>query len=263
MGAKFIETDQDDGVFTLRIQRTERRNALHGPLWDEIRATAEAIAGEAPRAVLLTGAGGHFSAGMDLKPDNPILNELMAGLQEDDEARLRALIEGLKASLEAVRNLPCPVVAAIEGACTGGGLELALACDIRVAAEDAFFSLPETQLGLMPDVGGTIRIKSLIGAARAAHFILSGERVDAETAAHWGLVQAVTPKGGAEDAARAMIATLQRSAPRASHEVLRLLRNPAASLADETDAGVRVLQGKEVFEGVAAFLEKRAPKWRS
>ncbi|MEQ8273959.1 MAG: enoyl-CoA hydratase/isomerase family protein [Deltaproteobacteria bacterium] len=256
-----LNVERDGDVVTLTIDRPERRNALHGPLWSALKEAADALYAEPPRAVILTGVGEHFCAGMDLKMDNPLIARLAPAVAEKDEAALRALIVELKGVVDAIANIPAPVVAAIEGACAGGGLELALACDLRVAARGAFFSLPETHLGMVPDVGGTVRATRLVGAGRATELILSGRRLDVDEAERWGLVNRVVDAGGALAQAQALVKELCGAGPACARSILEVLRANAPTFEQETEAGVRALTSGEVMEGAMAFAEKRPPKW--
>ncbi len=262
-----LEVTQHDGWVELAIDRPARRNALDGPLWDALAAEGERLHGlEGLRAVILTGAGGHFCAGMDLTPSNAVFQEIVPLVGAGDQEGLIAVIERLKRSFSVFTTLPVPVVAAIEGACAGGGLELALAADLRIASESAFFSLPETLFGMVPDVGGTTRLSKLVGSARAAELILTGSRIDAATADRWGLVNRVVPEGGALDAARQLVQRIHHAAPKATAEALAALRG-VTGLHDETRfhmetrAGARALTSGEVAEGIASFSEKRRPSW--
>lgn len=261
-----LSVTREGPITVVTITRQAKRNALHGPLWTGLRAAAERIAADPPRAVILTGAGGHFCAGMDLSFENPLLQELMPLLSEKDEAGLYALIRKLKAVPDAFASMPVPVIAAIEGACAGGGLEMALACDLRVAAAESFFSLPETRVGMMPDVGGTVRTTRLIGKARAAELILTGRRITAEEALSWGLVNRLCPKGQALDVARQMALEIAENGPQATAAALSVLRATtqeadAAAFEAETRGGVRALLSGEYLEGVQAFAMKRKPSW--
>jgi enoyl-CoA hydratase/carnithine racemase len=257
-----LQVSRDDDVVTLTIDRTERRNALHGPLWTALKEAADALYDAPPRAVIVRGEGGHFSAGMDLKMDNPLIARLAPAVGAKDQDACRALIHELKAVVDALANVPAPVIAAIEGACAGGGLEVALACDLRVAAKSSFFSLPETHIGMVPDVGGTIRLSRLIGPGRATDLILSGRRISADDAERWGLVNRLCEDGDAYDAAKALVEELRAAGPNCTREILGVLRRvPNASFEDETEAGVRALTSGEAIEGAMAFVEKRDPKW--
>ncbi len=262
-----LEVVREDGLAILTIRREEKRNALHGPLWRLLKETAVALANDPPRAVILTGAGGHFSSGMDLGLDNDLLETWLPALQAKDEATLTDIIVGLKAVPAALARIPCPVIAAIEGACAGGGLEIALACDLRVAGAEAFFSLPETSLGMIPDVGGTVRAARLLGRARASELVLTGRRISTAEAEAWGIVSRVVEKGGALACARQLADAISKNGPEATRAVLDVLRR-AQGLSDEeafvleTTAGVRALLSGECIEGIRAFLEKRPAAWR-
>lgn len=266
MASEHLSVDHDDGVVTITVDRPARRNALHGPLWDGLRDAATALASDPPRVVILHGAGEHFCAGMDLRPDNPLVSDLAPAIAMKDPDACRAVIERLKASMNAIASLPCPVVAAIEGSCLGGGLELALTADLRVAGESARFSMPETRWGLVPDVGGTVRLTRLVGRGRSADLILTGRTIDAREALAWGLVSQVVPDGSTLERARELAASIIKGAPLATREALAVLRqvdalDDAAAFEAETQAGVTTLIGQEAMEGLAAFATKQAPRW--
>ncbi len=257
-----LRVERDGDVVTLTIDRPERRNALDGPLWSALKEAADQVAADPPRAVIVTGSAGHFCAGMDLKMDNPLVARLVPAVTAKDEDALRALIVELKGVVDAIASIPAPVVAAVEGACAGGGLEVALACDMRIAGDGSFFSLPETHIGMVPDVGGTVRVSRLVGAGRATELILSGRRLDATEAKEWGLVNRVVPAGTALESARAFVQELRAAGPACTRHILEVLRQvPAPTFAQETEAGVRALTSGEAVEGAMAFVEKRPPKW--
>jgi enoyl-CoA hydratase len=266
LAANTLEIAHEGEIAILTIHREERRNALDEPTWKAVHRAAESLAATTLRAVIITGAGDHFSAGMDLSPGNPLIMRLFPALQERDEGAIRALIHELKEITAAIARIPCPVIAAIEGACVGGGMEIALACDVRIAAEGAFLSLPEPRLGMAPDLGATVRAVRLLGRARASELILTGRRVGAEEARAWGLVNRVCPKGRALLEARAFARETFESGPATSREVLHVLRqtdqlDDATAFEMETEAGVRALLSGECMEGVQAFIDKRAPRW--
>lgn len=206
------------------------------------------------RAVIVTGAGGRaFSAGSDIG--------------EFPEVAQRVIQDKLwaeNAAFGALQALPCAVIAAIDGAAFGSGLELALCCDLRVSGAGATFGLPELGLGVIPGSGGTQRLTRVIGAARAKEMILLGEAVDAATAERIGLVHRVVETGGALDAARALGARIARLAPLAVGEAKRLVdlstQVPLGQgLAAEMQASERVFRSADLMEGVKAFFEKRPP----
>lgn len=261
-----IQLSWDGRVAILTIDRPQRRNALHGPLWSALRDSLRGLAEESPRVVILQGAAGHFCAGMDLRPDNPLLGRVAEAVRRGDEAAVRAIIVDLKQTMAAVRRIQAPVIAAIEGACVGGGLELALACDLRVAAEDAILSLPEVRYGMVADVGGVSRLTRLVGRARATDLALTGRRLDAQTALAWGLVDRAVPPGQAFPTARALATEIQRGSPAAVRGTLLVIRTAAELdetdlLLRETEAGATAVCSGEVMEGVASFASGQAPSW--
>ncbi len=261
-----VELTRRGILAVLTFDRPKSRNALNGPMWTALGTVGQALADDPPRALIIQGAGGHFSSGMDLSPTNPLLQELLPAIGERDVPATRALIGRLKANVHALTLLPFPVIAAIEGACAGGALEVALACDMRVAATSASFSLPETHVGMIPDVGGTVRLTRLVGHARATELVLSGRRLDSATAESWGLINRVVEDGEAFEAAVELAMACCRAAPGSTRAVLPVLReSPGLTDVDafeaETMAGIAALHGGEVMEGTMAFMQKRAPSW--
>nr|WP_298992752.1 enoyl-CoA hydratase/isomerase family protein [uncultured Pseudokineococcus sp.] len=193
---------RDDGVAVLRLRRPPV-NALDAAAQDLVAALArEADAREDVRAVVVTG-GAVFGAGADV-------HEMAAMTGEEMAVRAPAL----QAFTDAVAAVRVPVVAAVEGAALGGGLELALACDVRVCAKDARLGLPEVGLGVLPGAGGTQRLARLVGPSRAKDLLWSGAPVGAEEALRLGLVDEVVPPGEALDAALARAARYAAAGPR-------------------------------------------------
>ncbi|MFZ5478399.1 MAG: enoyl-CoA hydratase/isomerase family protein [Myxococcota bacterium] len=259
-----VTLTESDGVALLTIDRPERRNALDIELWRALRQAASRT--EDARAVVITGAAGHFCAGMDLAPDNPIIQKIAPAIFDGHEGPARDLLAELKACVQAIADLPVPTFAAIEGACVGGGLEVALACDVRIAARDASIGLPEVRIGMIPDVGGCARLTRLVGPGRAADLITTGRRVDGEEAFRLGVVERVVDPGRALAVAREAAAQVCANGPMAVRLALHAVRQAAdlglaEALAVETRAGVMALTSGEPKEGVAAFLEKRPPRW--
>jgi enoyl-CoA hydratase/3-hydroxyacyl-CoA dehydrogenase len=222
-------------------------NVLGAEVLASLAAELAAI-DDGTRVVVLRGRGGRaFSAGGDI-----------GSFQEGGPGQASA-IQGVANLIEAT---PVPVVAAIDGYCLGGGLELALACDIRIAHTNTQFGFPEVGLGLIPGGGGTQRAPRLIGPGRARWLLLSGERISAARALEWGLVELVTDdvEAGAAQAA----GTLAAQSPHALRELKILLHETRAERSDEREleSFARCLASDEGQEGIAAFLEKRAPAWR-
>jgi enoyl-CoA hydratase/carnithine racemase len=215
----------------------------------DVIATLQAELGrldEETRVVVLRGRGERaFSAGADI-----------AGFGKDDGPP-----SGIQQAADLIESVPVAVVAAIHGYCLGGGLELALACDIRIAHTDAQLGFPEVRLGLLPGGGGTQRAPRLIGPGRAAWLIMSGERISAGKAEDWGLVEMLVDdlEAGIEQVA----GTLAAQSPHALREIKQLLRATRDERSDEAEveAFARCFGSEDGQEGVAAFFEKREPRW--
>jgi len=220
-----------------------------------LRATFEALARDAAiRAAVVTGRGRAFTAGMDVR--------VLHGL---DAASARALITELCAAIDAVHRAPFPVLAAVHGACLGAGFELALACDLRVAAANASFGLPEVRVGV-PSVIQAALLPPLIGPGRAAEMLLLGTPVDATRALGWGLVNRVVEPGALAAAVDETLAMLLACAPGAVRaQKALMIRWRETDLPSAVRAGIDAFPacyaGDEPREGAAAFLEKRAPRF--
>jgi len=210
------------------------------------------------RVVILAGTGDRaFCAGSDVKEFPSLAGRVAEGKLVNENAMYDRLAE-----------LPVPTIAAIEGNALGGGLELALCCDLRVAASTALLGLPEVRLGVMPGSGGTQRLPRLIGLARSKELILLGEIIDAETALSFGLVNRVVTQGEAESVARELAETLASRGPVAVREAKAVLNTTldgslAEGQADELTASERVFSSEDMLEGAAAFVEKRPPRFRN
>ena len=231
---------------------------------ESLRALPLLLAGLAQQpqlqALVITGAGQKFfSAGAELR------------LFADGDTQLAAqMVEAFGAAFAALADFRALTVAAINGYAMGGGLECALACDLRVAERQAELALPEASVGLLPCAGGTQYLSWLVGEAWAKRLILCGERLDAERALQIGLLQQVTDPGGALDAALQLAQKVTRQSPQAVAACKRLIHGARqqllpAQLAAERDAFVALFgsgeEGTNQREGVQAFLQKRRPQW--
>src|SRR6478752_5496098 len=209
-----LRTDTTDGVLTVTLARPERRNAIDGELAAALRETFEAAADDASvRAVILTGEGRAFSAGGDL-----------SRFERDwDPREFRHDSHRLTSLITLLERLEKPTVAAINGAVTGAGTQLALVCDVRLAASSARFIYREGRLGIIPSHGGVTRLVKLIGLARARDVLLGGEELSAEQAYDVGLVTEVVADDALLDAARARVALMLERSPQAYAAAKRLL----------------------------------------
>jgi len=257
---QYVSTERDGPVAVVTIDHPPV-NALSAPLLDELEAEIDALDGDDEiRAIVLRGAGDRaFVAGADIS-EFPSLREAAREAQERGSARG---IQKLGARMDAARK---PFVAAIHGFCLGGGLELAMCCDIRVASEDAQLGQPEIKLGLIPGGGGTQRLPRLVGIGRALLLNLTGDFIDARTASEWGLVEKVVPREELLDTALGIARAIAERSP-VSVGVLRELARTTRDLPleeglrREADGFRRCLESEDGAEGVAAFLEKRQPSF--
>jgi enoyl-CoA hydratase/carnithine racemase len=244
-----------DGVATLTLSRPERLNALGAQLVEELRAALDALeAGGAARALIITGAGERaFCTGADLKERAAM----------DGPARWghnRALND----CINQLARMQFPTIAALNGMVLGGGLELALACDLRLAAEHAILGLPEVGLGVIPGAGGTQRLPRLIGPARAKELIFTARRITADTALAWGLVSQVTIAADLLQAATELAAEIARRSPLAlAHAKAAIDVGLESSLEQglryETAAIRAALDSEDYRIGLAAFAAKEEP----
>jgi len=231
-----------------------RRNALGVAVLRELAGLqARAAADRGLRVVIVTGAGDKaFSAGADLKERATM-----------DEAAVAGFHQAIRAAFDGFEALPQPVIAAINGVALGGGLELALACDLRIASEAAQLALPEVGLGIIPGAGGTQRLPRVIGVARAKELILTGRRIGAAEALAMGLVGQVVPSPGLAEAALALAERVARNAPISLRQAKRAVDGGLAlPLREALDLENRLYQAciptADRREALQAFAEKRA-----
>jgi methylglutaconyl-CoA hydratase len=254
-----IEVEQRGAVVVWTIDRESRMNSLSRTLLLAFGKLArEAATNESIKAIVVTGRGDKaFCAGADLKERQ--------GMTDND---IRVQVALYRSELGPLDHSHKPVVAALNGVAFGGGLELALVCDMRVAAEHAMLGLPETTLGIIPGAGGTQRLPRIVGEARAKEMILLGRRLTAAEAFAWGLVNRVTPKGtSVVDDTIAFIEPIANGAPIAQAAALEAIDR---SFDVPLDLGLelekvsydKVLVSEDRREALAAFAEKRKPVFK-
>jgi enoyl-CoA hydratase len=244
----------EDRIATLTVNRPEVRNALDASTVAEFHHALEAVRAAEATVLILTGAGDKaFVAGADI-------GSIRARGREDALCSINSRLMSAVEAHEAV------VIAAVNGVALGGGCELCLAADLRIAADHAVFGQPEPAIGIIPGAGATQRLPRFVGLGRAKELILTGARWDAQTALAYGLVNEVVPKAQLMEAARAMAARIQALGPlaiRLSKMALNLSAQLplAAGLVYESTAQAITFESKDKMEGTGAFLEKRKPRF--
>lgn len=255
--ASLIRTDEG-GVCTLRLARPDARNALNLSLLQSLKAELEAIAQSSKlRVLVITGEGDKaFCAGADLKERRSM-----------DLEQTRTFVSLISAVFRQIEALEIPSIAVMNGVAFGGGLELALACDFRVAIKSAKMGLTECALGIIPGAGGTQRLPRLVGLSRAKELILSAQVIDAEEALSIGLVDAVANDASqlhreAQRRAEALLRCAPLSVKAAKQAIMQGLEQPLdKGLAIEHDAYERIIESEDRKEGLRAFAEKRTPQF--
>jgi enoyl-CoA hydratase len=251
--ADVVFSTVEDGVAVLTINRPEARNAINGAVARSLAAQADEMDARTDVSVIiLTGAGGYFSSGMDLK------GFLTGDLPNVPGRGFGGLVE---------RPPVKPVIAAVEGYALAGGFELVLSCDLIVASEEARFGLPEVSRGLVAAAGGLLRLPRRIPYHLAMEIALTGARVPAGRLDAAGLINRLVPAGEALAQARTLAGEIGRNAPLALAATKRIMADsadwPMAEAFDRQDDIVRpVFTSADAMEGAAAFAEKRAPVWR-
>jgi enoyl-CoA hydratase/carnithine racemase len=255
---ELVGLKHDGGGVEIVVLRHPPVNALSTALLAELDNRFSEIESESDgRSVILTGDGQYFSAGADLKE--------VASLGVDDAPKIVARGQALFSRIE---NFRLPVIAAINGLALGGGLELALSCDLRIAGDSAKLGAPETVYGLMPAYGGTQRLPRLIGAAKAKELIFTGSMISAADALKFGLVNKTVPAGQELRAARDLAHTIAQRAPKAVAAAKRAIREGtegtlAEGLSLEGELFRReVLPSEDLAEGLASFIERRPAKFK-
>ena len=259
---------EKESIAFIEINRPDKKNAFNSKCWQLFDEYFEKLRSNCKiRALVVTGRPEDiFSAGFDVTPTDPFIGDVLQALENGDKSKLVAGFAYIQNIISKLSHLPFPTVAAINGLCYGGGVELATACDIRVIKEGAVMCLPETRLGLIPDIGGTVRLAKLIGPARAKDLIFTGRRILPEEALELGLVNHIFPREEFQSHAIEYVKTIIANSPsslRAAKEIIdeTLTMNENEALASEREKAAENILSRQCIEGIGAFLEKRAPKW--
>ena len=250
-----------EGIATLVMNRPDRLNALNNELAVALNEALGRLAeDESVRVVVITGAGRAFCAGGDL---GMIGKGRQSGATQELEPLLRS---GMQAVLK-MRVMPQPVIAAVNGAAAGAGMNVALAADIRIAAEEATFGQNFAKVGLFPDFGGTYFLPQLVGPSKAAELFYTGDMIDAKTALSLGIVNRVVPAMRLEAEVKALAEKITQGPPVAIRAVKKTLfgsekKKLAEALEHEVQEQIRCYLSEDCSEGIRAFFEKRAPRFQ-
>jgi len=251
-----VKVEREDGVDVLTIDRQEKLNALDRQVVEEIGQALLELEAERPRAIVVTGAGERaFIAGADIR-----------AMSVMDPIEAKQFSEIGHAAMALLDRSLVPTIAAVNGFALGGGCEVAIACDVRIAAVNATFGFPEVGLGILPGMGGTQRLPRLIGPALAKELIFTGRRIGAEEAREIGLVNRVVGQGEALDAAMGLAAEISANGPLAVRHA-KAAANRAldvdlvSGLEYEADQFALLFATQDAREGMNAFGEKRKPKF--
>jgi len=253
-----IEIEDRGPVRHLVLNRPEKRNALGREIIEELgEAVAAAEAEDDVRVVVLRGNGPMFSSGMDLSD--------LKNLSEDS-SRLREFRQPILEVWNRLEEMPKPTIAQIHGACIGGAVELALACDLRTMADDAVAAILETKIGLIPDVGGCSRLPAVVGVGRAKELIMTGRFMDGKEAHAIGFANRIAPAAELDATTQALCDELVAAAPQAVGMAKRVIDRAAKpalaeTLDDEVEAQAILVASDDFAEGTRAFTEKRQPEF--
>jgi 2-(1,2-epoxy-1,2-dihydrophenyl)acetyl-CoA isomerase len=260
MSYESIIFSSTDGVARITLNRPERLNSFTASMHAELRDALSKVASDgSARVLLLTGAGRGFCAGQDLSDRAVAPGSAAVDLGESIEKNYRPLVLGL-------RHLPMPVVCAVNGVAAGAGANIALACDIVIAAKSASFIQAFTKIGLVPDSGGTYFLPRLLGTARAVGLAMLGDKLSAEQAAEWGLIWKCVEDAELGNTVDALLAQLAQAPTRGLAAIKRALYassgNTLESALDlERDLQRELGTSADYREGVDAFLNKRPPRF--
>jgi len=257
--SSLVETEDRGPVRHVVLNRADKRNAFNADLVLAVGEALRAAAGdEEVHCVVVRGHGPMFSSGMDVG--------MLSELAESDGAQLRPFRRACLEAWNQAEEMTKPVVCVVHGACIGGAMELALACDLRVMAADAIIGMPETRIGLIPDVGGSSRLPAVVGLGRAKELVMTGKLIGAQEAERIGLVNRVAPPEELDAAVDALVGELLACAPVAvglAKRVMDASARPALSTTLELEVALQEVcaRSADFGEGAAAVKERRQPEF--
>ncbi|MBK8903794.1 MAG: enoyl-CoA hydratase/isomerase family protein [Anaerolineaceae bacterium] len=260
--SELVLTQQRDTIFEIILNRPDKRNAMNAALVEALD-TAVQTANRTPgiRTVIIRGEGKVFSAGIDVSS----LLGLAQTYGSHWQQRMRSITDDFQAVHTRLERLEVPTIALLHGYCLGLAMELALACDIRIAAEGTQMGLPETRLGIIPDVGGTTRLTRLVGPARAKELIFTGRHFDMDYAERWGIVNYVVPEDQLMTKAEELAGEINQAAPLAvgmAKRVIDGLSDIDRGLMLEGWAQSQLMSSEDFLEGAQSFMMKRPPQFK-
>ncbi len=260
-GFENVMVRRDGGVATITLNRPDKLNAFAGQMRQEVAEAVRQVADDDDvRVLVVTGAGRAFCAGADIG----YMRDL---LEQEDWENAAGLVEAGRAVVTTIRSVPKPVIASVNGPAAGGGANLALACDVRIASDRASIGQTFNRIGLHPDWGGAYFLPRLVGASKALELIFAAEMIEAQEAHRLGLFNRVVPHERLAAETEAYAKTLAAKAPIALALAKRAVyesgdRSLAEMLEMELEHQLRCFKSRDAKEGLQAFLEKRAPSFR-
>jgi enoyl-CoA hydratase/carnithine racemase len=263
----YLTGGKKDSIYTITLNRPDKRNAINKEILMGICEQAEGqVADPEIRAIIIRGEGKVFSAGVDFNSlgaeVGPFLGDAGAG-----GASLRALIYQYQQYLNRLEAVEIPVICAMHGRVLGLGVELALACDIRLMSADCVWAMPEAKMGLIADLGGTTRLARTLGPARAMEVLMTANEYTAQQALDWGLISYLHPQQDLLAAAEKMARDITAAAPLAAGAFKKIIkRGDGVDLMTQLDMEVNLqsmlLRTEDCQEGIQALIEKRAAQWK-
>jgi len=274
LGGNMAENDapliyrEEKEIAFIEINRPKKKNAINFECWKLFDSYFDDLkSSQGIRALVITGHPADiFSAGVDVTPSDKFITDMFQALQNQDKVNLVDGFAHIQGVLTKLARLTFPTIAAINGICYSGASELALACDLRVAKEGAVICFQETRLGLIPDLGGTVRLAKLVRPGCAKDLIYSARKIGAEEAKQLGLINHIFPKDNFRSRVTEYVESITTNGPMALQVVKEIIDSTISmdedqALAFEREkAASNVLSG-QCIEGITAFLGKRSPKW--
>ena len=259
---ELVKTNHRDTIFEIILNRPEKRNALNMEIYEDFN-TAVTLAYKTPgiRAILIRGEGKAFSAGIDVSN----LLGLAQRYGNHWQQRMRSITNEFQLVLNRLERIEVPTIALLHGYCLGMAMELALACDMRIAAQGTMMGLPETRLGIIPDVGGTTRLVRLVGPAKAKELIFTGRQFPAEQAEELGIVNYVVEESDLMSKAEGLVAEIELAAPLAvgmAKRVIDGLSDIDRGLMLEGWAQSQLMSSEDFMNGAQSYMMKQSPNWK-